>query len=128
MLGSIRIAPNLEELHANLPRRRLKLIEFLRDLNQRALEIVRRHAVRDADDIDRLGSTGPRLVVRQVPGEDVVERAADGSCAAGAHGLEDFAHGAGACDVAVEGRLRVVEEVDVDSVGVVGGADWGDGH
>jgi hypothetical protein len=24
--------------------------------------------------------------------------------------------------------LRVVEEVDVDSVGVVGGADGGDGH
>ena len=128
MLGSLRITPNLEELHANLPRRRLEFIEFLRDLNQRALEIVRRHAVRDADDVDRLGGTGPRLIVCQVPGEDVVERAADGSRASGAHGLKDFAHSAGACDVAVEGCLRVVEEVDVDSVGVVGCADGGDGH
>jgi hypothetical protein len=28
----------------------------------------------------------------------------------------------------MKGRTRVVEEVDVDSVGVVGCADGGDGH
>jgi hypothetical protein len=128
VLGSLRITPDLEKLHTNLPRRCLKLIEFLRSLYQRALEIVRRHAVRDADDVDRFGRLGSRLVFRQVLREYVVESTADGSCAAGAHGLEDLAHGAGARDVTMKGRTRVVEEVDVDSVGVVGCADGGDGH
>ena len=128
MLGSLRISPNLEELYAKLPRRCLQLIEFLRGLNERAFEIVRRHTVRDADDVDRFGGLGSRLVFSQVLGEDVVERPSGGRGAAGAHGLEDLAHGAGVCDVAMEGRTRVVEEVDVDSVGVVGCADGGDGH
>ena len=128
MLCRLRITPDLEELDSDLPRRRLKPIELLRGLDQRAFEIVRRHAVGDADDVDWFGGFGPRLVVREVLGEDVVESAADGGCAAGAHGLEDFADGAGARYVAVVGRLRVVEEVDVDSVGVVRCADGGDGH
>jgi len=128
VLGRLGIAPDLEELHPDLPRRRLEAVELLRGLDQRAFEVVRGYAVGDADDVDWLCGAGLRLVVGEVAGEDVVERAADRGRAAGAHGLEDFAHRAGAGDVAVGRGWGVVEEVDVDSVGVVGGADRGDGH
>lgn len=65
--------------------------------------------------------------------EDLEETAADGGGSAGTHAVEDFADVGGSGDVVVGaggggcGGAAVIEEVDVDAVGVVLGADWGDG-
>lgn len=121
------VAADLEELHANLPRGRIELVEFLRRRNQRRLDIVRRLAVSHDDDVERLRGIRLRGIAAHVRLQDPVETLARRCSAARTHRLEDLAHDRRVGDVVVEGRIWVVQEVEVDAVGVVRGADWRDG-
>lgn len=121
------VPTDLEELHAHLPRRSVDLIELLRRRDERALNVVGGFAVGDADDVDRFRGVGIGLDAAEVGFENLVEALASGRAAAGSDGLEDLAHDGGLRDVVVEGGVWVVEEEDVDAVGVVRGADWCDG-
>ncbi len=120
--------PNLEELNANLPRGRIPAVELLGRGDDDALNVVGRDAVGDDDDVERLDVVGAfALEGGEVGFQDGVEAGAGRGAATGADGLENGVDVDGASDVSVLAAVFFVEEVDVDAVGVVGGADGRDG-
>lgn len=122
------LVTDLEELDADLPRGRVEFVQFLRRGNDGGLDVVGGHAVRDDDDVDGFAVFVPLLLAfAEVGAEEGVEAAAGRGAAAGADGVENLLDGLLGGDVFVLGRVALVEEVDVDAVGVVGGADAGDG-
>ena len=120
--------PNLEELNANLPRGRIAAVKLLGRGDDDALNVGGRDAVGDDDDVERLDVVGAfALEDGEVGFQDGVEAGAGRSAATGANGVKDGVNIGGAGDVFVLAAVFFVEEVDVDAVGVVGGADGRDG-
>lgn len=89
------VPSNLEEHDADLPGRRIELVEFLRGLDQRAFDVVTGLAVRDADDVDGLRAVGVCFVFAEIGFEDLIQALTSRSATGWAHGLEDFADSAG---------------------------------
>ena len=56
--------------------------------------------------------------------QDVIQTSSRGCPTPGAYGVEDSLYVSGAGNVFVRWRVWGVEEMDVDPVGVMGGADW----
>lgn len=122
------ILAHLEELHPNLPSRRIHAIQSTRRAQDDRFNVVGRLPVRNNDDVQRLDALlAPRLQVLEIRFQDGVQARAGGGAAAGVHGLEYPLHGGGGGDVRVLGAVRGVQEVDVDPVGVVLRADRRDG-
>ncbi len=127
MLRRAPLLPDLKELNPNLPSRHVRAIQLPRSADNNRLDVVARHAVGDDDDVQRLDGVALALDAGQVGLEDAVELGAGRGAAAGVDGVEDARDGGGRGDVAEGGRVRGVEEVEVDAVGVVRGADGRDG-
>lgn len=140
ILRRLGLAADLEELDPDLPRLSTHGIQLARRVDDDALDVVRRHAVGDDDDVERfqrrlvaVGGALERIChLGQVRFEDLVEPRARRSAAQGPHVLEQRLHRPRGRHVGVPAvsclRVAVVEEVDVETVGVVGGADRGDGR
>jgi hypothetical protein len=126
MLRSLGVSADLEELDTDLPRGSIEVVELLRGLDERVLVVVRGNAVGDADNVHGLRRVRSGGVGDQVVFEEFVQSSASRSGAAGADSLKDFADSGRVCDVHVV--VGMVEEVDVNAIGVVRCADWGDGH
>lgn len=139
IIRRIGFASDLEELDADLPRLGPPRIQLLGRLHDDGLDIVAGHAVRDHDDVHRLYAHflavglafGRLLHLGEVWFEDVVEPCAGRGAAERTDRVEDAldADGGGDVGVAAGGILGVamIEEIDVDAVGIVGGADGRDG-
>ena len=102
------------------------------DENDDAFGIVGGDAVGDDDDIERFDNAGVEGVFvgfafREVRCQNLVEFGSRGRAAAGADSVKDARHLCGVGDILVGGAVLGVEEIDVDAVFVVGGADRGDG-
>lgn len=125
------LVANLEELDAHLAQRRIQGLEPPRRIHNHALGIVRRLAVRQHNDVQRLrvlavaGFARSGIPVEMAP-QDAVETRGDRRYAAGLHEVEQAPDLVRGTHVArrVLGR---VEEEHVDAVGVVFGGDGGDG-
>lgn len=127
-LGGAPLVADLEELDPDLPGGGVQLVQFLRGRDDGGLDVVGGHAVGDDDDVDGLAVLGALLLAgAEVRAEDGIQAAAGRGAAAGADGAEDLLDALLGGDVLVLRRVGLVEEVDVDAVGVVGGADAGDG-
>ena len=70
-----------------------------------------------------LGGLGILLVALEIGLEYLLDVLASWRCTAGTDGLEDLDDGAGESDVLVERGVRVIQEVDVDAIGVALRAD-----
>ena len=131
-LGSLRVVPDLKELNPQLPGGGFELIKLLGDVEDDGFGIIVRLAVRQDDDVQRLDILDPirshSLSAADIRFQDGVEAGARRGAAAGLDAVEDLFDFAGRGDVEVVRGIRGVEEVDVDAVAVVLGADWGDGH
>lgn len=99
MLSSFPVIADLEELHADLPRRSFELVKLLRSLYERALDVVRGNAISDADDVDRLGVLRILLIFVEIPFKDLLECASGWRCTAGSDCLEDFLYFACTCHI-----------------------------
>lgn len=122
------VLAHLEELHAHLPSRGVETVKTARGRKYNALDIITSLAVGDDDDVQRLDAVFALLLeVAEVGFEDGVQAGAGGCSAAGPHAVEDGFDVGGRGHVAVFGAVGLVEEVDVDAVAVVLGADRGDG-
>lgn len=136
------LTPDLEELNPHLMRRGIESIQLLGNLDNDRLRIVAGDAVGNDNHIDGLNTRSIRvargdhaaLVGAQVRAHYVVDAHAGGRAAAGADLAEKGFDLRGVGDVAPAalggGAARGVagvEEVEVDAVGVVRGADGRDG-
>ena len=120
---------DLEKLNPHLPRGSVPLVELLRRIDHHALDVIAGDAVGDDDDIQRLDGLGAAFGfdVAEVGFQDGVQAGPRRGAAHGADGLENALDVGAGGDVLVFDVVPVVEEEDVDAVGVVGGADRGYG-
>jgi len=115
-------------LNANLPRGCIPAVELLGRGDDDALNVVGRNAVGDDDEVEGLDVVGAFAFEGSEVGFQDGVKAGAGRCAAtGPDGVEDGVDVGGAGDVSVLAAIFFVEEVDVDAVGVVGGANGRDG-
>ena len=138
-LSGAELAADLEELDADLVGRGVELVELLGDADDDRFRVVGGHAVGDDNHVDGLHATivgvpGARdlgLVVAQVGLDDLVDARSRRGAAGRTHPAEEALDLVGVPDAAVPalgvGAAARVEEVDVDAVNIVGGADRGDG-
>lgn len=111
-----------------MPRGRVPAVELLGRSDDDALDVVGGDAVGDDDEIERFDVVGSlALEGGEVGFQDGVDAGAGRGAAARADGVEDGVDVGGAGDVFVLAAVLFVEEVDVNAVGVVGGADGRDG-
>lgn len=113
-----------------MPRWRFEFVKLRSYGNDDGFRVVSGNAVRDDNYVE--GFDGIEVVffgfaVAEIGAQNGVEASSGRGSAAGADGLENTLHGFGAGDVLVGAVIAGVEEVDVDAVFVVGGADGGDG-
>lgn len=119
---------DLEELDPDLPRGGVELVEFPRRGDDGRFHVVGRHAVGDDDDVHRLAVFRALLLaLAEVRAQEAVEAASGRGAAARADGVEDALDVVLGGDVFVFGGVGLVQEIDVDAVGVEARADWGDG-
>lgn len=126
MPRGIRVAADLEELHANLPRRSFESVQLLRSLDENAFNVVTWRAVRNTDNVDRLRCPWLSLVARKVLLEHLVQPFPCRRCSSRLDGLEYVSHGVRISYVGI--LLRMVEEEDVNAVSVIGRANRRDHH
>ena len=120
----------MEELDTDLPRGSLEFIKFGSHGNDDRFWIVSGDAVGDDDDIegfDRIEVVFLGFAFAEIGSQNSVKASSRGSAAAGAYSFENTLHVYGVGDVLVRYIIAGVEEVDVDTVFVVGGADGCDG-
>ncbi|KNB13918.1 hypothetical protein FOXG_20973 [Fusarium oxysporum f. sp. lycopersici 4287] len=102
--SSTKLVANLEELNANLMRRRLDLIELLGVVNNDTLWVVRGTSVGDHDDIDRLGRVNVGRTAGKVGDvglENAVKTRTCWRCSAGSDGLKQMLDLVGITDLEI---------------------------
>lgn len=119
---------DLEELDPDLPRGRVELVEFPRGGDDGRFHVISRHAVGDDDDVHRLAVFRAFLLaLPEVGAQEAVEAASGRGAAARADGVKDALDVVLGGNVFVFGGVGLVQEIDVDAVGVEARADGGDG-
>lgn len=139
VLRGLGFASDLKELDSDLPGLGIVRVKFLGGADDHALDVVAGHAVGDDDDVERLDCCRlPLGLLRHRCGEfgeiwpqDMCQSCTGGCASQRSDGLEEILDCRGGGDVgiaAVSGvGIAMVEEIDVDTIRVVGGTDRCDG-
>jgi len=122
MLPRTRFLANLEKLDAKLVWFCILMVELPGGVDDGSFKIIGWHTISDDDDVHGLDTIVEHESL-EIGLENLVQALTGRCCTPGTHCLKDLDDGTRRCDVLVNARIGVVEEVDVDSVCITLGAD-----
>lgn len=127
-LRSAPLLADLEKLDPDLPCRSIELVEFPRRGNNGRFHVVGWHTVSDNDDVHRFAVLRALLLAHaEIGTQEAVETASCRGATAWTDGVEDTLDIVFGGDVFVFGRVALVQEINVNAIGVEARADGSDG-